>query len=137
VAHRISGRSWSTLSRFLLVGGSGVLVNSCALFLLYQLLGLPLVIASALSVELAITNNYVLNDRWTFRQARRSVGRFLKFNLVSLLGLVLTTATAWLLVQQAGVNYLLANLAGIGLATICNFLANSQWTWRASGGAPA
>jgi putative flippase GtrA len=76
-----------------LVGGSGVLVNSCALFLLYQLLGIPPVIASALSVELAIANNYVLNDRWTFRQARRSIVRCIKFSLVSVLGMVLTAAT--------------------------------------------
>jgi dolichol-phosphate mannosyltransferase len=126
-----SPHSWSRLSRFVVVGGSGVLVNSCALFLLYQLVGLPLVVASALSVELAIAHNYVWNDGWTFGRTRRSLARFLKFNLVSLAGLLLTTTTAWLLVQQAGVNYLLANLAGIGLATMCNFVANAQWTWRA------
>jgi dolichol-phosphate mannosyltransferase len=113
------------------VGGSGAIVNTCALFLLYQLIGLPLVVASALSVELAITNNYAWNDRWTFGRRRRSLARFLKFNVVSLAGLLLTTATAWLLVQQGGVNYLFANLAGIGLATMCNFVANVKWTWLA------
>jgi dolichol-phosphate mannosyltransferase len=123
-----------TLTRFLLVGGSGVVVNSVALFVLYGLAGLPLAVASALSVELAIANNFVWNDRWTFARARRSEcraqTRFLKFNLVSLAGLAITTSTAWLLVQQSGVNYLLANLAGIALATTCNFLASVQWTWR-------
>jgi putative flippase GtrA len=119
-----------TLTRFLVVGGSGVIVNSVALFVLYGLAGLPLLVASALSVELAITNNFVWNDRWTFRRTGRSVARFLKFNLVSLAGLVITTSTAWLLVHHAGINYLIANLAGISLATACNFLANVQWTWR-------
>jgi dolichol-phosphate mannosyltransferase len=119
-----------TLGRFLLVGGSGVLVNSLALFLLYGKAGLPLLVASALSVELAITNNFVWNDWWTFGYRRRSLVRFVKFNLVSLMGLAVTTSTAWLLVHQAGINYLVANLAGIGLATACNFLASAQWTWR-------
>jgi dolichol-phosphate mannosyltransferase len=118
------------LGRFLLVGGSGVLVNSLALFLLYGKAGLPLIVASAVSVELAITNNFVWNDRWTFGRTAPSLVRFVKFNLVSLVGLAVTTGTAWLLVQHAGVNYLVANLAGIGLATACNFLASAQWTWR-------
>jgi dolichol-phosphate mannosyltransferase len=126
-----SSQEARTLGRFLLVGGSGVLVNSLALFFLYGKAGLPFIIASALSVELAITNNFVWNDRWTFGRSGPSLVRFVKFNLISLVGLALTTGTAWLLVQQAGVNYLVANLAGIGLATTCNFVANAQWTWRA------
>jgi dolichol-phosphate mannosyltransferase len=130
VSQHVAPRSWSTLSRFLLVGGSGVLVNSFALFVLYQLAGLPFVIASVLAVELAITNNFIWNDRWTFGRTRRSAWRFLKFNLVSLVGLVLTASTDWLLIQRTGMNYLMANLVGIALATICNFLANAHWTWR-------
>ena len=115
----------------MVVGCSGVVVNSVTLFVLYQFLGLPLVMASTLSVELAIANNFVWNDRWTFHAVQSPLSRFVKFNLVSLAGLVLTTATAWLLVQQADVNYLLANLAGIALAAVCNFVVNFTWTWRA------
>jgi putative flippase GtrA len=121
-----------TFVRFLLVGGAGVVVNSLALFVFYQLLGLPLIFASAVAVELAIAHNFVWNDRWTFGSASLSLLRFFKFNLVSLAGLLLTTATAWLLVEQADINYLLANLVGISLAVTCNFAANTAWTWRGS-----
>jgi putative flippase GtrA len=133
MAYPITAPRLSTLSRFLVVGGSGVLVNTCALVLLHQLIGLPLVIASALSVELAIANNYAWNDRWTFGQTRLSLARFVKFNVASIAGLLLTTATAWLLVHQAGMNYLLANLVGISLAAMCNFVASARWTWRSQG----
>jgi dolichol-phosphate mannosyltransferase len=119
-----------TLVRFLVVGASGVVVNSAALFVLYQVLGLPLLLASAMSVELAIANNFVWNDRWTFHVAGRPVVRFVKFNVVSLCGLALTASTLWVLVQQANVNYLLANLAGMSLAAVCNFGASVLWTWR-------
>jgi len=123
-----------TFVRFLLVGGSGVLVNSATLFVLYQLLGLPLLWASAMAVELAIASNFIWNDRWTFQRTSRSVSRFIKFNIVSLGGLVVTTATAWLLVQAADINYLVANLAGISLAAACNFAINLLWTWRVAVG---
>ena len=114
----------------MVVGGSGLLVNSAMLFVLYQLLGLPLVYASALAVELAIASNFIWNDRWTFKRTGLARMRFIKFNFVSLGGLIVTSATAWLLVQQADLNYLLANLAGISLAAIGNFVVNLLWTWR-------
>jgi dolichol-phosphate mannosyltransferase len=120
----------ATFVRFMVVGGTGVLVNSATLFVLYQVVGLPLIYATAMSVEVAIANNFVWNDRWTFQRAGRRASRFLKFNLVSLGGLAVTAATVWVLVQQANTNYLFANLAGIALAAMCNFVANWLWTWR-------
>jgi dolichol-phosphate mannosyltransferase len=117
------------LSKFLVVGGSGVLVNSLVLLLLFQGAHLPLVIASILAAELAIGNNFWWNDRWTFKRTQLSWRRFARFNLVSLGGLVITTCTLWALVHQLHVYYLAANLMGIALATAWSFAANSFWTW--------
>jgi putative flippase GtrA len=117
------------LSKFLAVGGTGVLVNSLALFILFQWVHLPLVIASALSTELGIVNNFYWNDRWTFGRTQFSLRRFAQFNLVSLAGLVIATCTLWGLVRSLGVYYLAANLLGITAATAWNFAANSFWTW--------
>jgi dolichol-phosphate mannosyltransferase len=122
--------TWRTLTRFTVVGASGVAVNMLALYVLYQRAHVPLVVASALAVELAIASNFFWNNRWTFQQTGHSLARFAVFNAVSLVGLLVTAATVWLLVQLAGVNYLVANLTGIGLAAACNFVANVQWTWR-------
>ena len=116
-------------SKFLVVGGTGVLVNSLALLLLFQWAHLPLVVASALSVELGIVNNFYWNDRWTFRRTRLSLRRLAQFNLVSLGGLVITTGTLWILAGHLGLYYLAANLLGIVLATAWNFAVNSWWTW--------
>lgn len=106
-----------------------MLVNSLALLLLFQWVHLPLVVASVLSAELAIVNNFWWNDRWTFKRTQLSWQRFARFNLVSLAGLVITTGTLWVLVRQLGVYYLTANLLGIAVATAWNFVANSLWTW--------
>ncbi len=107
-----------------------MLVNSLALFVLRQFLRLPLVVASVLAVELAIASNFFWNDRWTFGRKVPSLRRFLKFNLTSLGGLVITTGTLWLLATHLRVPYLLANLVGIGLATCWNCRMSFLWTWR-------
>jgi dolichol-phosphate mannosyltransferase len=120
------------LGKFLVVGGTGVVLNNAALFALYQILRLPLVIASALAVTLAIVNNFVLNDRWTFGRRTPSLRRFGRFGVVSLGGLLISTGVLWVLVTYLSVQYLVANLVGIALATGWNFVGNLAWTW--SGG---
>jgi dolichol-phosphate mannosyltransferase len=119
----------SRVSKFLVVGGTGVLVNSLALLLLVQWAHLPVVPAAALSTELSIVHNFAWNDRWTFGRTRLSWSRFARFNLVSLAGLLITTGSVWVLVDHLGVYYLAANLLGIILATAWNFAVNSWWTW--------
>src|SRR5260370_22402277 len=117
------------VSKFLVVGGTGVLVNSLALRLLVQWAHRPLVPASALSAELGIVHNFSWNDRWTFGRTRLSWSRFARFNLVSLGGLIITTGTLWVLVRHLGVYYLAANLLGITLSTAWHFAVNSWCTW--------
>src|SRR5437773_11430959 len=120
--HAAAVERWSQSGRFALVGGCGVLVNSLALFVLYGVAGLPFIVASAVSVEFAITNNFVWNDVWTFARCGGSaLVRFARFNFVSLTGLLVTPSLASLLVHVVGVHYPLANLVGISLASLGNF----------------
>jgi putative flippase GtrA len=121
----------TTALRFAVVGVGGVAVNTLALHVLFGLAHLPLLAASPMSVELAIAHNYVLNDRWTFRQRRRSLGRFARFNASAVVTLLVNVAVVWLLVTS-GVNYMAANLAGVGAGALLNWGASSAWVWRAT-----
>jgi putative flippase GtrA len=120
------------LVKFLIVGGLGTLVNTVTLILLYHYLHLPLIAASALATELAICHNFVLNDYWTFGRRGLSLIRFVRFNTVSLGGQFITVATLWLLVRYTDLHFVVANLFGVGLAVIWNFVVNVHWTWGPS-----
>nr|WP_232546841.1 GtrA family protein [Streptomyces antimycoticus] len=85
--------------RFAVVGGGGVLVNTVVLFVLYHWVGLPLLSASAIAVELAVVHNYLLNDRWTFAVGTPSLRRFIKFNISVLGGLGVNVLIVWSLVR--------------------------------------
>ena len=115
--------------KFCLVGGSGVAVNTAALFALTEWARLSLAIASPLAVEVAILNNFYWNNAWTFRAGSVDFGRLVKFNLVSLVGMAITTGVLLYLVNNFGLHYLIANLFGIGVAMVWNFLINFFWTW--------
>jgi dolichol-phosphate mannosyltransferase len=128
------GRHARRFVRFGMVGGSGVVVNNALLLGLVELLRMPAVPGAAIATECAIVSNFLLNDRWTFADVRRSSGRswprrFASYNLLTLGGLVLSVGAVGLLHGVAGLHYLLANLVGIAIGTLWNYSSNHHWTW--------
>ena len=114
--------------RFGLVGGSGVLVNALTLFLLHDELNFPLTRSMVVAISLAILNNFMWNNFWTFKTTGIQSRRLAQFIIISLIGMVVNLIAANILVAQ-GMHYAVANLAGIALATAWNFYANARWTW--------
>ncbi len=131
-------RRTGELTRFLkfcLVGGSGVIVNEGLLWILKQFAGMPLLLSNIISIEVSIISNFVLNDSFTFADRRapgtRSFLRRLgKFNFVSLVGAGINLGITQLLTHVFNLHYLLANLVGIAIAILWNYLANRGWTWK-------
>jgi dolichol-phosphate mannosyltransferase len=125
--------------RFGLVGLSGVFVDMAIFYLLHDpaALGLPLTRSKVIAAEIAIVNNFLWNDLWTFRdissQQRgwsKRIKRFIKFNLVCLLGLLLNVAIVNILVNYFNIHYLVANLIAIAIVTVWNFWINLKLSWR-------
>lgn len=123
--------------RFGLVGFSGVFVDMAIFYLLRTGLGLGLTRSAILSSEVAIFNNFLWNDLWTFgdisqRQPgkRRMFKRFLKFNIVCLMGLILNVLIVNLLFNVFHINEYLAKLIAIALVTLWNFWINTKLNWR-------
>lgn len=131
--NRIKTLDWRRATRFGVVGFTGVVVNTLALFVLIKGLGLAEWQASPFASELAILGNFLLNDSWTFRNNRvgSTVGRLLRYNSVALGGMLITAVLLTLLTRQFGVSLLFANLLAIACATAWNYLLNSLWTWGA------
>ena len=123
------------LFKFLLVGLSGVGVNMGILWLLTEKAGVFYLASEAVAIEISILTNFLLNNRFTFRDrnlpGKRNIFiRLARFNAVSLTGLGVNLGVLWLLTDVAGIYYLLSNLFGIAAAAAWNYLANTWWTWR-------
>ncbi|NEO99688.1 MAG: glycosyltransferase [Symploca sp. SIO2E9] len=127
------------LLRFGLVGFSGVFIDMIVLYLLSDptTLGLPLTRSKIIASELAIINNFLWNDFWTFGDiARRQPGkrqrlkRLLKFNMICFGGLILNVLLLNLLFNIFGINRYVANLIAIAAVTLWNFWLNMKLSWR-------
>ncbi|MBD2597967.1 glycosyltransferase [Nostoc spongiaeforme FACHB-130] len=125
--------------RFGLVGLSGVFVDMAILYLLSDpsTLALPLTRSKIIAGEIAIFNNFLWNDAWTFadvsmqqQEWHHRIKRFLKFNLVCLAGLGINVLVLNLVFNLVIPNRYIANLIAIAVATIWNFWVNLKLSWR-------
>jgi dolichol-phosphate mannosyltransferase len=123
--------------RFAVVGFSGVFVDLGIFYLLRTGLGFALTRSSIFSSEIAIINNFLWNDLWTFadisqkqKGKRQRFRRFLKFNLVCLSGLILNALIVNILFNIVHMNEYLAKLIAIAMITFLNFWLNSKLSWR-------
>lgn len=145
IAHliRLRRARWplKRFSRFAIVGLSGVFVDMAVLFILSDptMLAWGLTRSKVIAAEVAIFNNFIWNDRWTFgdiarrqRGRRRWLKRFLKFNAVCLLGLVLNVAILNVLFNQVfdHQHRYWANAIAILCVTLWNFWLNTKLSWR-------
>ncbi len=114
--------------RFNVVGVLGFALQSVALFVLtHSAHPISYLVATAAAVELAVLNNFVWHQRWTWRDrpsatTGETLRRLVKFNItngaVSLTGnLVLMS----LLVGRLGLPIAGANVASVAACSICNF----------------
>lgn len=127
--------------RFGVVGLSGVFVDMAVLYLLSDptTLAWGLTRSKIVAGEVAILNNFLWNDAWTFGDIARSqqgraarLKRFLKFNAVCLSGLVFNVLLLNLIfnVVLNQQHRYLANLIAIALVTAWNFWMNLKLSWR-------
>lgn len=121
-----------------LVGLSGAVVNVLALYLLVRWLGWTAPTAALAGAVLAMINNFIWNDRFTFHETSQAypgwtqaLGRFVSFAAFSGTGLVLNVCVIWALNALGGVRLAWSAVAGVGVAGAWNFLFNSNVTWRA------
>jgi len=128
-------REWKRIFKFGIVGISGIVVNQGLLIFLKESAGLSLWIAGAIAIEVAILNNFLWNDIWTFRSSggERKLSsrwhRLLAFELVSSGGALINYAVLNGMVLLLATDYKVANIIGILLGFIWNFMMNRRVTW--------
>jgi putative flippase GtrA len=141
--HLMLSWTWRQRHRFLkfgLVGLSGVFINQAVLWVCQEYLfaavddfSLRLNLSMAAGILLSMTNNFHWNRRWTWRDRDRAtrlpiLHQYLQYAAANWAGIVAQVAITNLLSQW--MPYLLANLFGIGMGCVVNFLLNDLWTFR-------
>lgn len=136
--------SGTRIGQFVSVGAVGATVETLIVALLTTLAAFPPLGAKAVGAEVSISLMFLLNDRYTFGTegstgAAALVRRWGRSHLVRLGGLAVAFSVLWLLTARTDVTLLVAgrdlwptvaNVAGIGVGLVLNYVAESLFTWR-------
>ena len=133
---KTSGHTGNQFIRFALVGGSGVFVNLAIYSGSLYLLHVHYLLAATFSFVGAMTSNFILNLRWTFKthdQGFRAIGnQYVKYALVTLFSYGINIAVLWILVDLQHWHKIVAQLTAIAITTLSNFLGSKLWAFKLS-----
>ncbi|HKT05123.1 MAG TPA: glycosyltransferase, partial [Rugosimonospora sp.] len=112
------------MAGYALIGASGLVPNTAAVWLLSGQLGLHYLAAVVLANQVAIAWNFALADRLLFRgrRHRHVLSRLYRFFLMGNVDLVVRIPAVALLVAHLHVNYLQANLAALLVSFLLRFV---------------
>ncbi|HEY1690280.1 MAG TPA: GtrA family protein [Solirubrobacteraceae bacterium] len=128
--------NWVQLIQFGAVGAIGFLINLGVFALCEKGLGLPYLVAYVIAWLVAVTNNFLVNRRWTFNehaQSSRIHFQALRFVLVSAVAAAIGAGLLALMVEVGDVSKMPAEAIAVLASTPLNFLGNKLWSFRPKG----
>lgn len=127
----INNKNFRQFIKFSFVGASGTLVDWIFYFILTRWFHLFYLIAKTISFVIAAINNYILNRKWTFRSQEKNITKeFIKFLIVSLVGLAFNTLIMYIVVDKLRYNDFIGLILATAIVMFWNFLANKFWTFK-------
>jgi dolichyl-phosphate beta-glucosyltransferase len=127
---KVKLKEFTVFTKYATVGVTGTALDVGSLYVFVDLLHIPVLVAAAMSFVLAVINNFILNKYWTFRNNDRNFRKqFIKFFIVSIVGLALTEISMVILVYFLDIWYIASKLITSVIVLTWNFLANKKWTF--------
>src|SRR5262245_10972404 len=130
------------ISRFVIVGCLGFVLQLLMLWALTSLAGWPWLPATAAAVEVAVLHNFVWHEWWTWADRRFggfggvagtwTFARLVRFNAATgLISIGGNLVVMEILVEALGLPPLIGNAIAVGLLSIVNFIVSDRWVFTA------
>ncbi|HTC73843.1 MAG TPA: GtrA family protein [Solirubrobacteraceae bacterium] len=116
--------------KFGIVGVSNTLLTLVVYTVLLKGFGVWYLAASAIGFIVGATNGFLLNRRWTFRDHVGDALTPVRWAIVQTAGLAIDELMLYVLVHDAKLDKLLAQVCATAIVTVTTFFVNRAWTFR-------
>jgi len=116
--------------KFGIVGISNTLITFAVYTILLKVFGMWYLAASAIGFIAGATNGFLLNRRWTFRGHVGDALTPVRWAVVQTCGLGINLGLLFVLVHEAHIDELVAQVMATAVVTLLTFFANRAWTFR-------
>src|SRR3984957_10668996 len=131
-------RSWRSLNapmlvqfvKFGIVGVSNTLLTLVVYTVLLKVFGVWYLAASAIGFVAGAVNGFLLNRRWTFKEHVGVRSTPVKWGVVQTCGLAVDEVLLYVLVHDAHLDKLVAQVCATAVVTVTTFFVNRAWTFK-------
>ena len=122
-------KDYMSLTKFLLAGVVGLVVENGVLFLMFDYGSVNLFISKLVALEAAIVTVFFINDNFAFSEFDKKAFAILRTNLVRAGGTLISFSGLYIGVEL-GLHYMIANTIGVGLGSMFNYYFERLKTWN-------
>ena len=122
-------KDYMSLTKFLLAGVIGLVVENGVLFLMFDYGSVNLFISKLVALEAAIVTVFFINDNFAFSEFDKKAFAILRTNIVRSGGTLISFAGLYVGVEL-GLHYMIANTIGVGLGSMFNYYFERLKTWN-------
>lgn len=122
-------KDYMSLTKFLLAGVIGLVVENGVLFLMFDYGSVNLFISKLVALEAAIVTVFFINDNFAFSEFDKKAFAILRTNLVRAGGTLISFSGLYVGVEL-GLHYMIANTIGVGLGSMFNYYFERLKTWN-------
>lgn len=121
--------------KYCIIGAIGILINTSVLFILTTF-GIFYIISSVIAHEISIIINFIMNDRWTFKDltiSNRSHSFFIRaihYNWTRVSGVLLSISLLYILTEFTSINYIISNMISIMIGVGWGYFTAITIIWR-------
>ncbi len=123
---------YARILKFASVGAIGAIINLGFLFIFREFLGVYYIFAGFLSSQISLTCNFIANDAWTFKNAKKLpfLSRFGRYWFISHGTILLDLFILYLLTNYFGLYYIASMLIAILISASINYVLNKSHTFH-------
>lgn len=116
--------------RYGVVGGFGTVIHLVIIFLFVEYFKLTPIVSSVAGFFIVLVFSYFLNRFWTFQTKNTNRFQFIKYVIVSVIGLVINISIMYITIDILLWPYLLGAITMSFFVALTNFILNQVWTFN-------
>ncbi len=119
--------------KYCVVGTTGIIVNTSILLFSTEVLGIFYLLSSAMAYEISILTNFIMNDRWTFREFATHnsfLNRAIQYNWTQIVSVMFGILLLYVFTEFLFINYVISNLISIVITTLFRYYMCMTIVWQ-------
>jgi len=129
---RLQKKSVNEFFKFVCVGFTGTILHLVVLYTFTEFFGIYYILSSVFGFCFGVTNNFILNKIWTFKEklSHGVVKKYYKYFVLNVIILFINLFILYSLTEFLQIYYLISQIVAVGFSFLINFFISKFWIFK-------